>query len=522
MVASQLTFSDTRGETLGEDTHSLGREETGGPTSTEAGGPDCATPVTYVAFSAGPAAMVSDSETGHADCDVEHVDSECDNPSKLAADMKKNGKFSIGSWDDCYKESFAVEETSDALEAETMSRGFTTEDFFKSSGGADIQPSPSINNTAATSIDIHPSISIDMRPNPRSEVCKQDPIDYGNLTPDEFGIFRDQDGHARAIDGRILQVANGPDNLFMQQRSNPEHQQEVTDEHNDAAGIFEPIPRPHIQPSINRTCLPSIDMAHMPSTNRRPQPSFGRIFHPSNDKHTEFGSREYRFGIRNFYWEKKDEYGVYRDESKYSRGLDGEIINEDIRRLLKRASIDEESYICLPKQASSFTLTRLVPETYNKDEINEMLTGIQGAQQRAEDKFNMKLKDVFQPLHDYINWMGTTMEDMKEDLGRIQNKNESDKLTSTSIDENIRPSIDGNIRPPIDGNIRPSIDTERPPSRYSTRKKTKEANQWEEEALDLRFSDIYHTLNNNINWLTKRSELMPKELAMLHEKNECR
>ncbi|KAL0847065.1 hypothetical protein Bca101_020311 [Brassica carinata] len=86
-----------------------------------------------------------------------------------AADMEKNGNFSFGSWDDCYKESFAVEETSDALEAEKMSRGFTTEDFFKSSGGSDIQPSPSINNTAATSTDIHPSTSIDMHPNSRSK-----------------------------------------------------------------------------------------------------------------------------------------------------------------------------------------------------------------------------------------------------------------------------------------------------------------------------------------------------------------
>ena len=309
-----------------------------------------------------------------------------------------------------------------------------------------------IAKTTSTSININPSTSINMHSNPRSEVRNKNFKDYEYLTPNEFGIFRDTDGHARAIDGRILQVsrediadilqvANGPDNLFMQQRSIPERQQVVTNEHNDVAGSFEPTPRPHTQPSIDMTCIPWIDMTHIPSTDRRPQPSFGRIFHPSNDKHTEFGSREYRFGIRNFYWEKKDEYGVYRDESGYARGLDGEIINvskEDIRRLLKRASIDEESYICLPEQASSFTLTRLVPETYNKEEINEMLTGIQGAQQRAEEKFNMKLNDVFQPLHDYINWMGTSMEEMKEDLGRIQNKHEADKLASAWIDGNTR------------------------------------------------------------------------------------
>lgn len=43
MVASQLTFLDTKGETQGEDTP-VGGEETGGPTSTEIGGPNPATP----------------------------------------------------------------------------------------------------------------------------------------------------------------------------------------------------------------------------------------------------------------------------------------------------------------------------------------------------------------------------------------------------------------------------------------------------------------------------------------------
>ena len=47
------------------------------------------------------------------------------------------------------------------------------------------------------------------------------------MTPNEFGIFRDPDGYAIAIDGRtlhvsrediadILQTANGADNLFVQ------------------------------------------------------------------------------------------------------------------------------------------------------------------------------------------------------------------------------------------------------------------------------------------------------------------
>ncbi|KAF3594228.1 hypothetical protein DY000_02022464 [Brassica cretica] len=83
---------------------------------------------------------------------------------------------------------------------------------------------PSIDASVSTSIDttLNPNLSI-------SKLNDNANIDYGFLTPDEFGIFRDPDGNARAIDGRILQVsrediadilqvANGPDNLFSQQQ----------------------------------------------------------------------------------------------------------------------------------------------------------------------------------------------------------------------------------------------------------------------------------------------------------------
>ncbi|KAF3511418.1 hypothetical protein F2Q69_00006582 [Brassica cretica] len=107
--------------------------------------------------------------------------------------------------------------------------------------------------------------------------------------------------------------------------------------------------------------LPSIDVDVPPSIDRRP----------------EFGRRAFDlFGTRKFYWEEKDEYGVYRNDQGCARDVDGHIINvskDDIRKLMERASRDEHSYICLPEHASSFTQTKLVPEIYTKDEINEML-----------------------------------------------------------------------------------------------------------------------------------------------------
>ena len=97
------------------------------------------------------------------------------------------------------------------------------------------------------SIDDKHQSSIDIRPKPPSTVSEKPNYDNQYLTQDEFGIFRDPDCYARAIDGHalqisrediadILQMANGADNLFMQQRTVPAHQQKVTNEFYDTAG----------------------------------------------------------------------------------------------------------------------------------------------------------------------------------------------------------------------------------------------------------------------------------------------
>ena len=105
---------------------------------------------------------------------------------------------------------------------------------------------------------------------------------------------------------------------------------------------------------------------------------------PSIDRRYECGRRAYDiYGARKFRWEHKDEYGVYRDESGYARSIAGEMIpvtKDNIRKILERASLFEESHICLPEHATSFTPTRLAPEIYTKDEINEMVTSICGTQ----------------------------------------------------------------------------------------------------------------------------------------------
>ncbi|KAF3591770.1 hypothetical protein DY000_02020957 [Brassica cretica] len=91
-----------------------------------------------------------------------------------------------------------------------------------------------------------------------------------------------------------------------------------------------------------------------------------------------------------------------------------------------------DAYICLPEHASSFTQTKLVPEIYTKDEINEMFNGIYGEQEKNKEDFQMKLDGVYYPLNDSISWLTTCMEEMRQDIARIQRAN--DVSRSTSID----------------------------------------------------------------------------------------
>ena len=89
---------------------------------------------------------------------------------------------------------------------------------------------------------------IDNHSIPKTTVSEKDKLDNQYLTPDEFGIFRDPNGFAKAIDGRtlhvsrediadILQTPNGAYTLFMHQRSNRE--QKTTKEFYDAVGGIE-------------------------------------------------------------------------------------------------------------------------------------------------------------------------------------------------------------------------------------------------------------------------------------------
>ncbi|KAF3560150.1 hypothetical protein F2Q69_00012616 [Brassica cretica] len=206
----------------------------------------------------------------------------------------REGNYSIGSWaDEHHHESFAVETATNAPEADKLQDSFTDEELINMQRRNDtdqIQAEAAWERTRfSQSTDTRHQQSIDTR-HPQS-------ITINNTT--------DPDGYAKAIDRRTLhvsrediadirQTASGADNLFNHHRSNPE--QKATKEFYDTAGGIEN----NFKQRSRHTTHPSIDV-DVPIVDRQP----------------EFGRRAYDlYGKRKFYWEEKDEYGVYRDDQR--------------------------------------------------------------------------------------------------------------------------------------------------------------------------------------------------------------
>ncbi|KAF3609344.1 hypothetical protein DY000_02045756 [Brassica cretica] len=229
--------------------------------------------------------------------------------------------------------------------------------------------------------------------------------------------------------------------------------------------------------------------------------------HRSTQKSTECQKETTRLAVgqmititkamQKFYWEEKDQYGVYRDEQGYARDLDGNTIplhNMDIRRVLERASRAEPSYICLHEHATLFTQTKLVPKIYTKDKINEIFYGVCGEQEKNKEAFQMKLDGVYYPLNDSISWLTTCMEEMQQDIARIQHA--TDVAQSSSIDRDQHTSINVRQRTSIDNQMPTSVDNDPP-----------------QERLDGRCEDIYFPMDLSISALTSKIEAIHGELV---------
>ncbi|KAF2615703.1 hypothetical protein F2Q70_00013361 [Brassica cretica] len=376
--------------------------------------------------------------------------------------------YSIGSWaDDRHHESYAVETSYRDKGADELHEGFTYEELLNmqrrdetyrkraESAWERTHFSHPTDRAIPPLIDINPSISIDINHTTSIDnLQNQKPLD--------------PNGYAKAIDGRtlhvsrediadILRMANGADNLFVQQHNFPEHQQKVTKELYDTAGDIDK----RFQQRSRHPTRPSIDV---------------------DEEKDAYG------------------YGICKDAQGYARDVDGHTIrvhNKDIRRLVERASRDDPNYICLLKHASSFTQSKLVPEIYTKDEINEMFYG------------------------------------MRQDIARIQRA--TDVSRPTSIDKRRQASIDSHLPASIDNRLPASVD-DNPPHSHTMKSQpdfhTKEeidqsvkgiyrALETTEERLDRRCDDIYFPMDLTISALTSKIEAIQGELVEIQSYIAC-
>ncbi|KAG5410795.1 hypothetical protein IGI04_007114 [Brassica rapa subsp. trilocularis] len=249
-----------------------------------------------------------------------------------------------------------------------------------------------------------------------------------------------------------------------------------------------------METSIDRVTPTSIDMDNPTSIDRR----------------YECGSRAFdMYGARKFTWEQRDEYGVYRDERGHARSAAGEMIpvtKDNIRKILERASLFEESHICLPEHATSFTPTRLEPELYTKEEIDEMVFGICGAQEKLGEELKTLVDETHQPLDRGYNELFRCMAEMKTEIDSLRQQLEKEATTSASIDAPCATSIDVSL---------PTAQTLAEP-----RCSTQHRDEWEVSYIDTRINDVYCPLNNNVDWLSTKIELLQQDLDTIRKKDQ--
>ncbi|KAF3497779.1 hypothetical protein DY000_02052812 [Brassica cretica] len=409
----------------------------------------------------------------------------------------KNGRddSSIGNWADSgFHESFAVETvilSSNEDPTEEYDEDYWKERATEIAMQDERYSTHSLNNTTPPSIDNIYSASVDTHPYPAKRFSTSIDTTPGTSIDIKAAALEKEKGNIpipnREDIAGILQLANGADNLFMQQRSIPDNNPTVPDKYPRATTIgidSHQSCRPVGQASIDNVSSTSFDRVTPTSIDKAPSPSINRRY--------ECGRRAYdSYGARKFRWEQKDEYGVYRDESGHTRNVAGEMIpvtKDNIRKILERASLFQESHICLPEHATSFTPTRLTPEIYTKDEINEMVAGICGAQEKLGDELKTLVDDTYQPLDKGYNEHFRSMAEMKTEIESMQHNLEKEATTSPSIDANKATSID----------VKPQTSMIPTKPKIMAEKK----DEWEIAYINTRINDVYNPLNNNVDWLS--------------------
>ncbi|KAG5389089.1 hypothetical protein IGI04_030630 [Brassica rapa subsp. trilocularis] len=195
--------------------------------------------------------------------------------------------------------------------------------------------------------------------------------------------------------------------------------------------------QPKGQASIDGTTETSIDRV-TPTSIDRDDPT-------SIDRRYEFGNRAFdMYGARKFTWEQRDEYGVYRDECGHARD---------------------------------------VAELYTKDEIDEMVFGICGAQEKLGEELKTLVEDTHHPLDRGYNELFRSMAEMRIEIESLRQQLEKEATTSASIDAPHSTSIDV------------SLPTAQIPAEPQC--STQHMDEWEVSYIDTRINNVYCPLNNN-------------------------
>ncbi|KAF3594343.1 hypothetical protein DY000_02022051 [Brassica cretica] len=174
------------------------------------------------------------------------------------------------------------------------------------------------------------------------------------------------------------------------------------------------------------------------------------------------------------------------------------VTKDDIRKILERASLFGGSHICLLEHATFFTPTTLAPKIYTKDEINKMVTGICGAQEKLGDELKTLVDDTYQPLDRGYDQLFRCMAELKTEIESMQHRLEKEATTS--------PSIDARKATPIDVKLHTSQIPAEPESLVEKK------DEWEIAHINTRINDVYNPLNNNVDWLSTRIDLLQQEL----------
>ena len=129
-----------------------------------------------------------------------------------------------------------------------------------------------------------------------------------------------------------------------------------------------------------------------------------------------------------------------------------------------------------------------------------MFYGICGEQEKNKEDFQMKLDGVYYPLNDSISWLTTCMEEMRQDIARIQRA--TDVSRPTSIDRHLPSSINRRRQASIDSHLPASVDDNLP---HSHTMKSKPDFHTKEE-IDQLVEGIYRALETTEERLDRRCD----------------